>query len=889
MSETQWTPQISYYLAQIKDLKPDMKVYVIDARFSQTAVLMESMPNFKYVGIANGTDAALVAGMTYEILKNKRNELYTLWGASDDTDLRKKIGEAIYGVFDTESTDGDTVNKSTYFTSATQTFKDAVDSVLEVPAGASWSAYVFGTDNTLVTAGLNKGTSIYPDEIGYNVRDYNLPRWDYKTQTWTAEEADELAGKHTYCYGQTVKTPEWASGITGVSADMIRELANLFVTSKVTVWTGSGFQRCTESEEIVRSWICFNALVKNYGEAGRSFGSVGAKDGKGNGGLAAKLTGLPPKTEGDLAKTDGSGNVVTDPTKGGYDKADGTNRITGDQTLGARFDGTFCTIDPSAGALPSDYAMESWGTKSNLTPCFTWMENVEASLMPAIDSNKNYYTGNGTAFAPTSKKIRPARWNTGSNQTVSAPVKWLAQMAGNQYAVTAGNSNYHVGMYKKTDASLIDGLNPYGYVIEFITICDNVMTPSCRYADLILPGSMGFERYTISGNSWGAGRNYVFTGKAINPPAEAKCELEIGLEIAKAFGKEAEYKNGIVENSGETFEEAFWRSSAEATTPLDQNGNAMSWEQAKKGYFVKLYNPYNDGYKGKGNSGHGSPFGTDGINTEYKAYRENPVANPKKTYTGKIEAYSLRYMEDYEARFFTNIDSSRTLVGSGKIYTKSTAATVGSISTASSQARFVYPVPMYIPLIEGRHADGSHPIEQGLYGNKEYNLTLNTWHIMYRSHSTHNSSGLLNEVKYYKRDYKGEPTYFTKDLQPDENGITNYPAITDYTKGAYETCWLNPLTASNSGIVENDLVVIENDRGAIVASAHLSQRVSPGAVYIGHGSWYNPVSTWTSPTGKQYQNIDVGGCANTLTNTRPSRMCQGMTLANDCRVKISKA
>lgn len=923
MSETQWTPQISYYLAQIKEQNPNAKVYLIDGRFTQTAALMESHPNFQYVGIANGTDAALIMGMVNHILTdttcyNKLKSLYGLGADATDAQLRQEVGKYLFGFFDTDDNDVD-INApyNTAFTSLT-------NNVLKVQPGSSWSAYICGNRQI----GANKAASIYPDQIGYNVRDYQLPEWDYKTQSWSEPVNDAFYNQHTFCYGQVDKTPAWASRVTGVPEELIKQLAEDFLDERVTVWSGSGFQRCSESEEIVRSWICFNTLVRNYGQEGASFGSVGKKGGKG-GNIAAVATGTPSlaeKTTTDKynkAYTDADGNitcVITDPAKGGYNKNAVDTHIS--NTIGARTDFNFCTVNPVGNGLNRAYNMELWGTSTpNLTPCFTWLENVEASLRGIVPATKTVW--NGTGFESKSVEIRPARWNTGSNQTVSTPVGCITQMSGNQIATTDGNINLHAGIYK--DASLLD----------FIVVCDNVMTPSCRYADLVLPGSMGFERYTVAGNSWGAGRNAVFTGRAITPPGEALAEVEIGMLIAQATGGDAASyaanvpgaptdinASNIVARKGE-FEEAFWKASYDTTT-LD--GKPATWEEAKKGFRIKDRDPE----KGE-NYSDNAAFGyeANGVNKAYQAYRNDPKTNKLNTYTGRVEAYSLAYMEDYEARFFNNIDTTTytnlytlaadgvtavsgtngqiSLKNSGKIYTKSTAAlnnggTVPAddqaVNNASTSPRYVYPVPMYIPLIEGRHATNNtngidtHPAAQGVYGSykaNSYDLTLNTWHIMYRSHSTHNSSGLLNEVKYYKRDYKGEPTYFTKDLIDGTNTATDYTAITDYTKGAYETCWLNPVTASNKGILENDLVVIENDRGAIVASAHLSQRVSPGAVYIGHGSWYNPVTKWTGPTGNQYDNIDVGGCANTLTNTRPSRMCQGMTLANDCRVKISKA
>lgn len=56
-------------------------------------------------------------------------------------------------------------------------------------------------------------------------------------------------------------------------------------------------------------------------------------------------------------------------------------------------------------------------------------------------------------------------------------------------------------------------------------------------------------------------------------------------------------------------------------------------------------------------TGSGTAYDASGINTAYQNYRTDPKTNKLKTYTDRIEAYSLAYMEDYEARFFDNEDT----------------------------------------------------------------------------------------------------------------------------------------------------------------------------------------------------------------------------------------
>lgn len=89
---------------------------------------------------------------------------------------------------------------------------------------------------------------------------------------------------------------------------------------------------------------------------------------------------------------------------------------------------------------------------------------------------------------------------------------------------------------------------------------------------------------------------------------------------------------------------------------------------------------------------------------------------------------------------------------------------------------------------------------------------------------------------------------------------------------------MNPADASRLGIKDGDRVLIHNDRGKVYASAHITNRAMPGVLWLGQGAWYDPVN-----------GIDRGGCSNTLTKQRPSRICQGMTLGSDTLVTVEKA
>ena len=275
----------------------------------------------------------------------------------------------------------------------------------------------------------------------------------------------------------------------------------------------------------------------------------------------------------------------------------------------------------------------------------------------------------------------------------------------------------------------------------------------------------------------------------------------------------------------------------------------------------------------------------------------NRTKSAFKTLSGRVEAYCLPMMENYEMRMGDNIDTSVTLPNNGSLYTKLARARISE--NAENKGRYCYPVPMYIPLIEGCHAsteaEYAHPDPLGLY-DQGYNCNLLTWHTIYRSHSTFNSSAFINEVEFYKRDKDGNPTHIRRSLTNANAGAnidnldtidTSAPQV--WTDNVYETIWLNPETAAAKGIAEGDVIIVESLRGKIAGSAHLSERVRPGTISMTQGSWYAPIENWKSPYGTTYDKVDVGGNANTLFGLRPCRIAGGMSLASECRVKVYKA
>lgn len=861
--------QITWMTKQIQE--KNVHVTVIDQHYSRTAVLAAD----EFIAPVHATDTAMMMAMIHCAMTDYKDELFALYNkysayATRDghtvttmDDLRKAVGQYIYGFFDTNSADGASVNES-YTLNATDNLTFTTKSA--VPQGASLAAYVFG--NVTAPGNATGSKSIYPDNIGYNTRAYAIDG-----------AADPLGGKTTKAYGQVEKTPEWAEKICGVPAAKIRELTKMFLTKNVTCWTMGGQQRNSEGEQVCWMYTVLMTFFLCFGKQGRTFGRPYGKGNDAKKNIAQAWNPNIPGTDATLvpdAVKDGVGSGVVDPATG--------ETIAPYLVESAPGNGNYIwktTLVPygSSATFPGKFAQKNVRT----IPVFLWLDAVEATNKPKINVNGNM--------------VWPSRWNDPQIQNLPAPVKFLWHVAGNININQNGNTNLATKILTNKSASCVSNTeipgtggikdNPLGYTLECIALCDVVMTSSARWADLVLPGTMGFERYTFAHS--GRSPMTFFSKKVVEPQGDAVAEIEMGARLMAAFGKRDAYTNGYDGKYGLTFEENVFRAAANLPANMTNFGGRDFDAWVKNG----MYKYTDDLTKVENYICYGAFLtnpGKSAAPTAKPGQSVNATKTAMWTLSGRVEAYSFLMMEDYEMRGYNNVDNSISLVNGGSI---ETAFVTGA---NASKGRFVYPIPMYIPIVEGRHHDDAaapHPDPLGL--KTEYPLSFHTWHMIYRSHSTFNSSPLTNEVKYYKRDSQGNPAHLKRSVTNANAGATAKVPSTDtasqqvWMDDVYETVWLNPTTPGlPSDIAEGVPVILESPRGRIKVSPHFSQRIRPGVVMIGQGSWYNPDNNGAGGAVDK-NTVDIGGNANTLFDLRPSRIGQGMTLASDCRVKIYKA
>ncbi|MCX5912011.1 MAG: molybdopterin-dependent oxidoreductase, partial [Deltaproteobacteria bacterium] len=145
---------------------------------------------------------------------------------------------------------------------------------------------------------------------------------------------------------------------------------------------------------------------------------------------------------------------------------------------------------------------------------------------------------------------------------------------------------------------------------EFIVVHELFLTPTARYADLILPVAHFFEREDI-GQPWGSmSSGFIPMNKVIEPMGEAKCDLAIFAELAERLGI-----SGYREKSDEEWLKEF----------LEATPGMPDYEVWKKKSFFEVE--------------HEKPW------VAFQKEIEDPKQYPFPTPSGKIEIYSQKLAE----------------------------------------------------------------------------------------------------------------------------------------------------------------------------------------------------------------------------------------------------
>ncbi|MGP9434300.1 dimethylsulfoxide reductase subunit A [Ewingella sp. AOP8-B2-18] len=201
------------------------------------------------------------------------------------------------------------------------------------------------------------------------------------------------------------------------------------------------------------------------------------------------------------------------------------------------------------------------------------------------------------------KEMTATRDGVRGKEKLDVPIKFIWNYAGNCLI------NQHSDINRTHDILQDDKK------CEMIVVIDNHMTSSAKYADIVLPDCTASEQMDFCLDASAGNMSYViFADQAIKPRFECKNIYEMTSELAKRMGVEQKFTEGRTQ---EEWLRHLYLQSMQAIPAL----------------------PDFDTFRQQGMFKQRDP---QGHHVAYKAFREDPVANPLATASGKIEIYSAQ-------------------------------------------------------------------------------------------------------------------------------------------------------------------------------------------------------------------------------------------------------
>lgn len=154
--------------------------------------------------------------------------------------------------------------------------------------------------------------------------------------------------------------------------------------------------------------------------------------------------------------------------------------------------------------------------------------------------------------------------------------------------------------------------------VEFIAVQDNFLTPTGRFADILLPACTQFETYGIE-DGWKYGEEVLLMPQVVDPPFETKSDYQICAELAERLGVKGEFTEGRSERDWVAWILQRYRDTRFPGVPeLDE------FERSNRGVYSRRVN---------------SPA------IGLADFRRDPVQHPLPTPSGKIEIFSKRLFD----------------------------------------------------------------------------------------------------------------------------------------------------------------------------------------------------------------------------------------------------
>ena len=155
-------------------------------------------------------------------------------------------------------------------------------------------------------------------------------------------------------------------------------------------------------------------------------------------------------------------------------------------------------------------------------------------------------------------------------------------------------------------------------LVEFLIVQDQFLTPTGRFADLILPACTAFETYGVQ-DGWKYGEEVLLLPKLVEPLGESKSDFQICADLAARLGIADAFTEGLDERGWvNRLLEHYRRTQFEEVPLLDE------FEQRNIGVYSRnVTEP----------------------KVSFADFREDPEKHPLNTPSGKVEIFSAELFE----------------------------------------------------------------------------------------------------------------------------------------------------------------------------------------------------------------------------------------------------
>ena len=363
---------------------------------------------------------------------------------------------------------------------------------------------------------------------------------------------------------------------------------------------------------------------------------------------------------------------------------------------------------------------------------------------------------------------------------------------------------------------------------EFVLNVDVEFTDSARYADIVLPDLFRMEQESaIDADAWGR-RIAVSTGE-LGARFERRGAWNTCVELAKRWGIADAFTEGRTE--GEWIRRLY-EGDRERSTGLPTFDRlleeGLTWRADRTEPFVALAD-----------------------------WRSDPDAHPLDTPSGKIELFSEQL------------------------------AAVAKALRDTPDEGAITPIPTYVPewgpaefAVERPATDGAQEPDAGLRAD-DHGCESGAF-LPAGGQECESDAGL--PISGRKSESNTEPAcdrplrvFGFHSVARIHSSWGNVPAV---SRRVPQVISINPADAGARGIATGDPVEASNRFGTLRLPAHVTDDVIAGTIVMPQGAWWQAEnrSTQSAPgpaSAHTSAPIDIGGCINTLTTSRPSPLAFG--------------